>query len=263
MAIKDILSIFPQVKITNWQKIAIILGAFLVSDLVGLTQPITTIISSNLLPVRRVWIGGFNQVFGFWKDIQKLPKAVGRIQDLELRLAETSVSLAELASLRRENEELRFLFNNTDRTDERIVLTSPIIAFARPAIAAGSAEGVQLGSVVLSRDILLGQVSAVSVHEAQVSLLFATEARPVLAKTNSGTVGLIRGDGKKIIFDEVAKNAPLVVGEQIITAGQPQIEQNLSIGRITKIIDSPAASVKQAVVEQYVSFFEVPLVEIR
>ncbi|OGJ37209.1 MAG: hypothetical protein A2383_03285 [Candidatus Pacebacteria bacterium RIFOXYB1_FULL_39_46] len=263
MVLKDILTIFPQVKLANWQKTVIILGIFLVLDLAGLTPPITTAINRNLLPVKKVWIGGFNQVFGFWKDVEKLPKAIQRIQDLELRLAETSASLAELESLRRENEELKFLLNNTDRIGERVVLTSPIVAFARPAIAAGSAEGVQVGSAVLSRDILLGQVSAVSAHEARIALLSSKDARSVLAKTSLGTMGLIRGDGKKIIFDEVAKTEPLMVGERIITAGQPQIEQNLSIGRITKIIDSPSASVKQAIVEQYVSFFEVPLVEIR
>src|SRR3989339_1822867 len=80
MVLKDILTIFPQVKLANWQKTVIILGIFLVLDLAGLTPPITTAINRNLLPVKKVWIGGFNQVFGFWKDVEKLPKAIQRIQ---------------------------------------------------------------------------------------------------------------------------------------------------------------------------------------
>ena len=247
----------------TYQKIGIALLTFLIADIVGFGQPVVSLVSYNLLPVRQIWVSGLNEIFIIWQGMQKLPKAARHIQDLELRLAEASSSLAELESLRRENEELRFLLENTDLTNERIIVTSPIIAFARPTIAVGSVEGVRVGSAILSQGILLGQVSVVSEHEAQVALLTTVEARSVLAKTSMGTIGLIRGDGRKILFDEIAKDASLLVGEQVVTVGQPQIEQNLPIGRIIKIIDDPAASVKQAVIEQYVSFFEVPLVEVR
>jgi cell shape-determining protein MreC len=247
----------------KYQKIGIVLLIFLVIDVVGLTPPLTGLINRLLLPVRQVWVVSFNQVFVVWQGVWRLPRSVARIQDLELRLAESSTSLAELESLRRENEELRFLLSSTERLEERTVITSPIIAFARPAVAAGRQDGVTVGSVILSRGILLGQVSAVSEHEAEVVLLMSPEAGPILAKTATGTLGLIRGDGRKILLDEVAKDAPLMVGERVVTAGQPQIEQNQPIGRITSIIDDPTASVKQAVVEQYASFFEVPLVEVR
>jgi cell shape-determining protein MreC len=208
-------------------------------------------------------VTGFNRVFVAWQGILKLPKSIQRIQNLELRLAEVSVSLAELATLRRENEELRFLLGNTDQAAQRRVITSPIIAFARPAVAVGSANGVEIGSVVLSRGILLGQVSKVSSHEAEVTLLSAVDAKPVLAKTVGGTMGLVRGDGRKILLTEVTQTLPLAIGELVVTVGQLQIEQNLVIGRVTSIQNDPANSVKQAVIEQLTSFFEVSLVEIR
>jgi cell shape-determining protein MreC len=93
--------------------------------------------------------------------------------------------------------------------------------------------------------------------------LSAVDAKPVLAKTVGGTMGLVRGDGRKILLTEVTQTLPLAIGELVVTVGQLQIEQNLVIGRVTSIQNDPANSVKQAVIEQLTSFFEVSLVEIR
>jgi hypothetical protein len=49
----------------------------------------------------------------------------------------------------------------------------------------------------------------------------------------------------------------------VVTLGQPQIEQNLPIGQIVSVINDPVSSVQSAIIEQPVSFFATPVVEVR
>jgi cell shape-determining protein MreC len=250
-------------KLTWWQQALLILIAASLLELTGLSQPVVGLVSRGVEPVRQLWVGGLSLIYRTGDSLQKLPKAAQRIQDLELRLAEASAALAELETLRKENQELKFLLGNSDLRGERGVITSPVIAFSQPAIAAGQSAGIQQGAVVLSRNTLLGQVAEVHPHQSSVTLLSEKNAQPILAKTESGVRGLIMGDGRKVVFTEVAKQDVLTMGERIVTMGQPQIEQDLPIGKIIKINDDPTASIKSAIVEQYVSFFETPLVEVR
>ena len=255
--------ITSQLKLTLWQKAAFVVACLIVLDLADLTQDVTGVLNRGLVPVRQMWVGALNQVYGGWQNALKLPKSTARIQDLELRLAEASASLAELSTLRRENEELRFLLTNTDRPSGRTVITAPIVAFAQPAIAAGSQAGINVGAVVLSRNTLLGQVTKVGQYESQVTLLLEAGAQPVLAQTESGVKGLVIGDGRKVLFTQVPKESVINVGDRVVTSGQPQIEQDLPIGRIVSVINEPVSSVQTAVIEQYASFFSTSVVEVR
>lgn len=248
---------------SEWQKIAFLLAFAVVADVAGFSRFIISAFYSLLTPVRQVFVHLAGTGFSVWQDAQNLPKAAEKIQDLELRLASATVSLAELESLRKENEELRFLLGNTDRGSERSIIASPIVAFARPALAAGAHSGVQPGAVVLSRNVLLGQVTEVSEYESRVVLLSETASQPVLAKTSSGTTGIVVGDGRRVMLTEVSKEQALTVGDSVITAGQPQIEHNLLIGRITRIFNDPVASVQSAIIQQPTTFFETPIVEVR
>ena len=250
-------------RLTRWQQVLFLIACLAVLDVTGFSQSVNSVIGRGLVPVRQVWVVGLNQAYLIWQSALKLPKSAARIQDLELRLAEASASLAELATLRRENEELRFLLTNTDRPSERTVVAAPIIAFSKPAIAAGSQAGVEVGAIVLSRNTLLGQVTRVSLYESQVTLLLTANALPVLAQTESGVKGLVVGDGKKVLFTQVSKEDVIRVGDRVVTIGQPQIEQNLPIGRIVSVINEPASSVQTAVIEQYASFFTTSIVEVR
>lgn len=248
--------------LSAWQQAAFLLAFVVVADVAGFSAHITGVFSRIFAPAKAFWASSLSEVYGLGNAVVTLPKAAQRIQDLELRLAAASASLAELETLRRENEELRFLLSNTDRPMGRTIITAPIIAFARPAIAVGSQAGVQVGAVVLSRNTLLGQVSAVTAYESQVVLLSEQDSQPVLAKTESGVEGLIIGDGRKIVLSQVAKESVLTVGERVVTLGQPQIEQNLPIGRIIAVINDPVSSVQSAIIEPFASFFETPIVEV-
>jgi cell shape-determining protein MreC len=261
MAVKQ--KMIRTTSVAEWQKMAFLIAFALVADIAGFSRFITGAFYGAVTPVRQVFVRIAGAGYSVWRDAENLPKAAEKIQDLELRLAGATVSLAELETLRKENEELRFLLENTDRTDERSVIASPIVAFSRPALAVGTARGVQIGAVVLSRNILLGQVTEVSEYESRVVLLSETASQPVLAKTSSGVAGIIVGDGRRVMLTEVSKEQTLAVGDSVMTVGQPQIEQNLLIGRVARVFNEPVASAQSAIIQQPTTFFETPVVEVR
>lgn len=246
-----------------WQQALFLIVLITVLEVAGLAQPIVGSVGWLVTPVKRIWVTTLGGVYGLGDSLQKLPKAAQRIQDLELRLAEASTSLAELETVKQENEQLRAILTASTNLSDRTLISTPVIAFAQPAVAAGQEAGVNVGAVVLSNNILLGQIAQVGRYQSTVVLLFAKESQPLLATTDQGVSGLVVGDGKKVLFTEVPKEAKLQVGERLVTLGQPQVEAGLPIGKIVKVTNDPVLSVQSAVVEQYVSFFETPIVEIR
>lgn len=197
------------------------------------------------------------------RHLQNLTTAQRRIQDLERRYAEASAELGSMAALQTENEALRNMMQASDVKLEQRVITTPIVSYGRPLIAGGRQEGIEEGAMVLISQTLVGRVTSVSEHQAEISLLSHLGSEPVLARTESGIDGVIRGDDKRVLLTEVPINQKLIVGERVVTQGQDGIGPNLYLGRIASITSRPESAVQTAVVEQLVSFFEATVVEIR
>lgn len=249
--------------LNRWQQILIVVGCFFIFQSGGILLPVEKGFSRLVEPLKKWWVVQATEFLSFEKAFTKVFNSVAHIQNLELRLAESTVALTELESLKKENAELRFLLENTDRPHTKTVLTRPVVSLAKPAVSGGKDLQLEKGSLVLSREVLLGQLKEIGEYESQVILLSEKDATPLLAETETGVRGIIQGDGKKILFTEVARTDLLVVGQRIVTVGQPQVEQGIFIGRILKVESDPVASVQTAIVEQQVSFFESAVVEVR
>lgn len=249
---------------TTWEQILVIGGLILIMELTGFVKPVQQVVYQDLVePSKNWWVQVTTKLVTGSNSFKKVFNYATHIQDLERKLAAATAELTELETLRRENQELRFLLENTDRPQTRTILTRPVVSLAKPAVAGGQDLNLETGALVISRETLLGQLSKINQHESQVVLLHEKEATPILAKTESGVEGIIRGDGRKILFTEVNKTDQLTVGEKIYTLGQNQVEQGILIGQVSFINRDLASSVQTAVVEQYVSFFESSVVEVR
>jgi cell shape-determining protein MreC len=250
--------------LASWEQIIFIGGVLLIMELTGFALPVQSFIYKNVVsPSKNLWVVNTSRITQRVSSFGKVFNYAAHIQDLESRLADAAASLTELETLKKENQELRFLLENTDRPQTRTVLTRPVVSLSKPAVAGGHDLGLEEGSLVISRESLLGQLSKINKFESQVVLLHEKESTPILAKTESGVEGIVKGDGKKIIFTEVDKTAKLNTGEKIYSLGQNQIEQGILIGRISFIDQDLTSSVQTAIIDQYVSFFESPVVEVR
>lgn len=190
-------------------------------------------------------------------------KAIKRIQDLELKYAEASSVLGEIESLRAENLELKKILENSDRKLEKTLISSPIISLAKPAVSVGKDDGVVEGSMVIAGQTLVGVISQVYESQSEVDLLFSLGSTPILAKTERGVQGLVIGDGKRVILSEIPLDAEINLNERVVTMGQKGILKDVFIGRIQSIESQFNSSSKKAILEQFVSFYEVSVVEIK
>ena len=81
-------------------------------------------------------------------------------------------------------------------------------------------------------------------------------------RTESGVEGVIFGDGKNVVMHHIPREIQVTEGERVFTIGQQGIQKNMFVGKIGRITADPSAPTKEAVIDQYVSFFDSVLVEV-
>ena len=199
-----------------------------------------------------------------FKKIASLWRLTSRLEDLQYRYSETAAALVQVKTLEQENQELRKLLENSDRSYRQVIITAPVISFDQSFIAIGKQSGVKPGSAVLYKNTLLGLVDQVEDKQSSVLLLSKLNDFYILAETEMGTKGIIKGNGREILLTEVTNDQQLEIGQLVFTSSQLNIEKGLLIGRIARVIDgNQALAVKTAVVEQLVNFYEASLVEVK
>lgn len=204
-----------------------------------------------------------SSVNSFFIHIRQQYKLARRVQDLELKLAQSSAQLGDLDQLRQENQELRKLLNSADRSLSRIVLSQPIVSYAQPTISVPSELNLLSGTAVLVEGVMVGVIRETKLGVASIDLLWSKDVSPVLALTDTGVQGLVVGDGRRVLLTEVPIDQELEIGQRVITVGQRGVEKGLFLGEVRSILTGNSSAVKTAVLEQYVSFYEANLVEVR
>lgn len=229
---------------------------------VGLMIPFRAFGEATVEPVQALSVSVVRKITVPFELINQRYAQIQRLRDLEIRHSEALAEISELEQLREENQELRRLLDQPARFAENRVIAAPVISLARPIVAAGSMSDVPVKSLVMASGSLLGIVEKVSERQAEVLLLQGMQESVILANTESGVQGVIRGDGKRIILDELPRDATLTVGERITTSGQEGVPSGILIGTVGVIENDQTASVQSVFVTQQVTFYETPLVEI-
>lgn len=199
-----------------------------------------------------------------FRKVTMLWKLTSRLEDLQYRYSEAAASLIKIKSLEQENQELRKLLENSDRSYRQVIITVPVISFAQSFVAAGSQSGIKPGSVVLYKDTLLGLIDQVEDRQSSVLLLSKLSDFYILAETEAGAKGIIKGNGREVLLTEIKNDEQIEVGQLVFTSSQLGIEKGLLIGRVARVLtNNQALAVKTAVIEQLVNFYEANLVEVK
>lgn len=243
------------------QVLVLLIITFLI-EFIGLFQPVQAQLQAWLRPVLLTNASLARTLMAPYYRVRHVWNAAARVQDLELRTAEYLAQLSELQHLQRENQALRQLLENSDRTLEQRTIAAPISSYAVPMIAAGSAEQVASGDLVVAQNTLIGRVSEVSAHQAQVVLFSNSQSQPLLVETDKGVRGVVMGDDLSVLLTNVARDQQLAVGDRVVTVGQPGVRPGLFVGTVVALRTTETAPVQTAVVEQLVSFYEAPVVEV-
>jgi cell shape-determining protein MreC len=231
-------------------------------DYFGLSIHLENIFGSAVKPVSifsTQLVGSFEKPFFV---VRKSINSARKVQMLETRYSESLAQLSDLAELEKENQDLRNVLENSDRQARDIIITSPVVSHVGPSIGVGKKDGVEIGDLIFVAQTLVGRVSDVSDNYSRVHLVYQKDFVPLVAETSDGIKGLIKGDGKRVIFTEVISGDNPVVESRINTVGQIGVDRGLFIGQIGKEISQPSDSVKSYSVTQYADFYQAHVVEI-
>jgi rod shape-determining protein MreC len=126
------------------------------------------------------------------------------------------------------------------------------------AIAAGTNSGIRLNTPVVTADGLVGRVTNAFPSTSVVTLLTDADSAVAARDLKTGVKGLIqRGQGTTLILDQVAKQATVEKGDEIVTDGtrDPRYPDlypyGIPIGRVLSVGISDTATFLQVQVEPY------------
>lgn len=179
-------------------------------------------------------------------DVREFFEALFRAKDENLELRERLANLesqnAELAELRAENKRLKGLvrmkeINNIDGVSARVIGASPPSWSRAFTINRGSLDGVKIGMAVLSKNGVVGQISAVSPKTSRILLLVDASSGIDAIVEGSRARGVVEGDGKNgcnLLY--VERSEAVAIGDRIITSGMDGVyPKGVVIGQVAAI----------------------------
>jgi rod shape-determining protein MreC len=209
----------------------------------------------------------FRDVYGYFNGLATAKSENAKLR-AELRQA-TAVASANTAAAQRATEleglmhfEQGPQFPKDYRPVNTTVISYPTSAFAQQVtIAAGSSSGIGIDTPVVTGDGLIGRVTNVFPHTAQVTLLTDPDNNVPARDVSGGVSGLIRhGEGSSLILDRVGKDQTVKKGDYIVTQGTvdrryPSIyPRGIPIGRVLSWGLSDTATFQTITVAPFADF---------
>ncbi len=140
----------------------------------------------------------------------------------------------------KELQELRdqaSMTTNFKTTVARAIIDVNYLVNNRLLLDKGSADGLVLGDAVVNKIGVIGQISVVNPHNAQVTLISNPDYKIYLQNSITKSKMLAQGIGNSSLSVKyISKVNPLKIGDLLVTTGLDDIyPANLSVARITKI----------------------------
>jgi len=146
----------------------------------------------------------------------------------------------------------------------RVIARPPTVWFSTITIDRGSTAGIRRDAPVVSGEALVGKVSEVSAHAAQVTLITdhtsSVTARVIpvgagrivrASRADSGATGIVQtrvGDPGELVLEFVSEGKSVFRGDRVATAGtspgsrfESLFPVGIAIGEVTKVDDDGAS----------------------
>ncbi len=192
-------------------------------------------------------------VTNYFSSIANLRSAQSENDALKEEVQRLQVDLQESKDLVAENERLRGLLDLKEEGRyktlfARIIGRDPSIWFDSSIVNRGSMNGVKLNMPVVTKDGLVGRVTAVSPLTAQVDLITRDKSGVggvVGEISGSNALGVVAGSSKSNLVEMryVAGSIDVQVGQVVYTSGQDGIfPPGLKIGEIVEVVSGSATT---------------------
>ena len=222
-----------------------IMSAAAVTEVDFLNSAVGTVIT----PIQNGF-SAFGAVGGFFERIANAGKYKAENEQLKERVARLEQESINIESYRNENERLRSLLDMKDLrqgpeyTGANVISRSSGDWYETLVIDKGTASGVNVNSIVVVPDGLVGSVYEAGLDYAKVKAVTDVESSvgAICGRTND--IGLVEGSSGltpsgKCALNYLDKNAKIIEGDVIETSGTGGIfPRGIVIGRVTRISEA-------------------------
>ena len=192
-------------------------------------------------------VNALNTVFA---DVNNLQETFEENKNLKKELDKLAETQVELATVRKENEELKTELELHSTLNDYDLITGSVIArtpdrwIDQIVIDRGSSHGLVKGMSVMSNNGLIGRVSEVSPTSSKVTLLTApaessvlTSAEVVLEdKVIFGVIDAYDADRKKLVMEQIISTEEIKEGDEIVTSGLGGVvPRGLLVGQVAEV----------------------------
>ena len=220
-------------------------------------------------------IGTLNFASGVISKIFSTPRASGVFQlsqNKDMDLVKLSNDL-NLVKLEKDNMALRGQFASSNPPPSNLlpakIIGAPtfIPTVTLPdffIIDKGTSDGIRVGDGVVSQNNLVGKITQANSFSSKVTLV-VSQSVSFTGKLESGTVGVVKGVGNGLEFDNILLSENLSKGMLVLTKGDQDISglgtpPDLIVGKIVSIDRDPSALFQRAQVESLVDFTKINMV---
>lgn len=205
--------------------------------------------------------------------------AKDQLRRLKVERTELRQQMIDAEAARRENVELRKLVN-LDRQaglaayhplTARVIGRSPTVWYSTVNVDRGSSDGVRVNQPVVDGNGLVGKVTKVAPHAAQVTLVTDHTGAVAAKVAATGVTGVITwsgGNPDDLKLEFIANDAKLARGQRVVTAGayssrlESLFPPGIPIGQISKIRDDELDLYQRVHVRPYAELRRLEFVQI-
>jgi len=181
----------------------------------------------------------------FFTSLSDINKLIRENEELTKKVRQLEAERAFLVEKERENEVLREQFKFLQNQRLKVIAAHVIGRFVNLQyiiLDRGSQDGIRPGQIVLYQGWLVGKIVEVNPTTSKVALVSNPSLVVPVISQETRQAGLVKGElGYGLIMEEVPKEKPLQVGENVVTSGLGgEFPKGLLVGQIQKVISSSA-----------------------
>ena len=185
----------------------------------------------------------FDQTEGYFVSKVRLKNENDQLSEENQRL---SLEVARLREMQEENDRLRRLVGAVPRTSDKVVTAEVLGRVSdqftrRLKINLGEKDGLKTGMPVIGAFGVLGQLSRLIAHQAEVTLITDHRQRLSVMNERTGERFILAGTGEEVMdLLFVLPNADVKAGDRLVTSGIDKIfPRQISAGIIRESSHQP------------------------
>lgn len=229
-------------------------------DSLGFLRPVRSVLQIVSVPVKYSLFSRGQRVREEIDLALRFRSLVRENQELTVKLNQALSDLVESTEMNKENRILREQFELSSDQDWSTVAAFVIGKDRFLEIDRGKKEGIEVGAVVIFKNILVGRVFQVTDRSSSVRLITDPEFK-VLAKTRDGAQGILSGQYQAgMRLEKVLPETPLEEGKLVVTRAQEGLPAGLLLGEIAKVTEVESGLFQAAEVKNILEFENLEMV---